>query len=88
MSGSFELWVADIVQSEKATMLRDTTVDFVDFDEYGNVLEVDVSTVGVDLTNHLTLNVLRSPSQADANLGGTLDSRNVHNILHIVSDFV
>ncbi len=46
-------WVASIEANENATMLRDTTVEILDFDEFGNVLETDVSTIGVDLTFHI-----------------------------------
>ncbi|HRI72342.1 MAG TPA: VCBS repeat-containing protein, partial [Polyangium sp.] len=52
-SDSLMTWVANIEATENATMLRDTTVDVLDFDEFGNVLETDVSTIGVDLTFHI-----------------------------------
>ncbi len=51
---SLEAWVAAVEAAENATMLRDTTTDVVDFDAFGNVLEVNVATVGVDLTYHVT----------------------------------
>ncbi|MDC3984391.1 FG-GAP-like repeat-containing protein [Polyangium jinanense] len=37
-----------------ATLLRDTTTEVLDFDAFGNVLEVHQSTLGVDLTLHTT----------------------------------
>ncbi len=42
---------------ENATMLRDSTVDVIDFDEFHNVLEVKASTIGVDATAHITRTV-------------------------------
>ena len=38
-------------------MLRDSTVDVLDFDEFHKVLEMQMSTVGVDLTFHITRTV-------------------------------
>ncbi|MBK9266189.1 MAG: hypothetical protein IPM54_41175 [Polyangiaceae bacterium] len=56
-SGVLETWVANVAQNENAAMLRDTTVDVLDYDPFGNVLELDVSTVDVDLTLHITRTV-------------------------------
>jgi RHS repeat-associated protein len=56
-SDSLETWVASVEANENATMLRDTTVDFTEVDEFGNVLGVEVSTVGVDLTLAITRTV-------------------------------
>jgi hypothetical protein len=38
-------------------MLRDSTIDVIEYDEFHNVLEVEVSTVGVDATTHVTRTV-------------------------------
>ncbi len=50
---SLETWVAEIAASNNVTMLRDTTMRVLDYDDHRNVLEVDVQTVGVDLTLHM-----------------------------------
>jgi hypothetical protein len=42
-SGALEEWVADIAKNENATMLRDSMVDVQAYDEFRNMLEVDVS---------------------------------------------
>ena len=47
---SLEMWVAGVATNQNATMLRDTSVSVSEYDTYRNVLAVDVSTVGVDLT--------------------------------------
>ncbi len=54
---SIESWARDVEANGNATLLRDTTVDVLDWDEFGNVLEVDVATIGVDLTYHVTRTV-------------------------------
>jgi hypothetical protein len=54
---SLESWVRDIEVSENATMLRDMSVNVSNYDEYGNVLALNESTVGVDLTSHTTRTV-------------------------------
>jgi RHS repeat-associated protein len=54
---SLETWVRDIEVSENATMLRDTSVNVSNYDEYGNVLALNESTVGVDMTMHVTRTV-------------------------------
>lgn len=49
-SDSLTTWVANVEANENATMLRDSTVDVLAFDEFGNIFETDISTIGVDLT--------------------------------------
>ena len=56
-AGTLETWVANVEKNDNATMLRDSTVKVVDYDEFANVLEVDVSTVGIDATMHITRTV-------------------------------
>ena len=55
--GTLEEWVTQVEANENATMLRDSTADVVDFDEYGSVLEMAVSTIGTDLTMHIVRTV-------------------------------
>ena len=48
---------------ENATMLRESTVEVMDFDEYRNVLEVKTTTDGVDATTHITRTVKNDVSK-------------------------
>ena len=56
-AGSLESWVMGVAQNGNATMLRDATVKVLDYDEFHNVLEVDVSTAGTDATMHIARTV-------------------------------
>jgi YD repeat-containing protein len=51
---SLESWVASIEANENATMLRDSMVQVLDYDVFGNALRVNVSTIGVDLSYETT----------------------------------
>ena len=62
-SDSLEAWVANVEANENATMLRDTTVDITQVDEFGHVLRVDVSTVGVDSTFSITRTIKNDTSR-------------------------
>ena len=61
---STRMWCL-VAKIENATMLRDSTVDVLDFDEFRNVLEVERRTVGVDATMHITRTVKNDVAQVD-----------------------
>ena len=46
-----------------ATVLRDATMTVSDFDTFGNVRVVDVTTVGVDLTMHVERTFINDTAQ-------------------------
>ncbi len=54
---TLEEYVALVEVQGNETVLKDSTVEVLDYDEYGNVLEVDVSTEGVDAGMHVTRTV-------------------------------
>ena len=54
---TLDAWVASVEKNENATMLRDSMVKVAAYDEFANVLAVDVSTVGIDATMHVTRSV-------------------------------
>ncbi|HRI67383.1 MAG TPA: RHS repeat-associated core domain-containing protein [Polyangium sp.] len=56
-AGTLESWVAGVATNENATKFRDSRVEVLDYDEFRNVLEVDVSTVGSDASMHVTRTV-------------------------------
>ena len=53
LDATVEAYVANIEANGGATILRDTTATISNFDDFGNVLASDVTTVGVDLTQHV-----------------------------------
>jgi hypothetical protein len=56
-AGTLDAWVAGVETNENATLLRDSTVRIIDYDEFRNVLQVDMSTVGTDASMHITRTV-------------------------------
>jgi YD repeat-containing protein len=55
--GTIAAYVGLVETLENATMLRDATVEVLDYDEYNNALEAKASTIGVDATKHITRTV-------------------------------
>ncbi len=53
LSGPVEAYVEKVEAGGGATLLRDSLEHVSDFDTFGNVLAVDVTTAGVDLTLHI-----------------------------------
>ena len=56
-TGTIGAYVEMVESSENATLLRDSVVEVLDFDEFHNILELQTSTVGIDLTFHTTRKV-------------------------------
>jgi RHS repeat-associated protein len=54
---TLEAFVTNVEALNSATMLRDSTVNVLDWDEFRNVLDVQVSTKGVDTTLRITRSV-------------------------------
>jgi RHS repeat-associated protein len=56
-AGTITAYVGLVEALENATMLRDATVEVLDYDEYHNMLEAKASIIGVDATKHITRTV-------------------------------
>ncbi len=54
---TLEAYIKNVEAVNSATMLRDSTVNVLDWDEYRHVLDVAVTTVGVDTTMRITRTV-------------------------------
>jgi RHS repeat-associated protein len=70
-AATIEAYVSLVETLENATMLRDTVVDILDFDEFANVVEVKASTIGVEASAHITRTVKNDVGKWMLGLPGT-----------------